>query len=61
MGLGGKTTMAEKLLLAITITFSLNCLLGFSATSATEIAETQPFQAIQHQVTVLASSALHNK
>ena len=53
--------MAEKLLLAITITFSLNCLLGFSATSATEIAGTQPLQAIQYQVTMLASSALHNK
>ncbi len=53
--------MAEKLLLAITITFSLNCLLGFSATPATEIAGIQPLQVIQYQVTMLASSALHNK
>ncbi len=54
--------MAEKLLLAITITFSLNCLLGFSATSATEIAETGQLQAIQHQVTILlASASTHNK
>ncbi len=54
--------MAEKLLLAITITFSLNCLLGFSTSSTTEIAETQPLQTIQHQVTtLLASASLHNK
>lgn len=54
--------MAERLLLAITITFSLNCLLGLSATSAKEMAESQPLQVIQNEViTLLASAAPHNK
>ncbi|WP_181314363.1 hypothetical protein [Phormidesmis priestleyi] len=54
--------MTERLLLAIIITFSLNCLLGLSATSAQETAGSQPMQAIQKQVTMLlASAALHDK
>ncbi|MCY7323978.1 MAG: hypothetical protein LH660_19810 [Phormidesmis sp. CAN_BIN36] len=49
--------MAERLLLAITITFSLNCLSGLSATSAQEMAGSQPLQAIQNKVNMLLASA----
>ena len=49
--------MAERLLLAITITFSLNCLLGLSATSAQEVVGSRSLQAIQNQVNMLLASA----
>ena len=54
--------MAERLLLAITITFSLNCLLGLTPTSARETVGANSLQAVQTQVSMLlANATLYNK